>query len=269
MLTPEQLDEFRRCGILRVPGAVPTRDADAMCDSVWEVLRLRYGIRRDDRESWKGRRVNGHRELPKSLLFEQVASHAVRELLDELLGNWEPPTRWGTLLVAFPESHGPWDVPRQNWHLDAPVVRSLRGLYGVRVFTLLAPLPAGGGGTLAVAGSYRLAEKLADSGGFERLRSTEVRKVLVSRNRWLRDLCSRGKVDRIRDFMNATSAIAEVDVRVVEMTGEPGDVFLMHPLTMHAPSLNCADIPRMVLSTTVYQRGVDPSILYVDPEAAA
>ena len=48
MLTPEQQDEFLRFDILRVPGAIPSRDAEAMCDFVWQMLRERYQIRRDD-----------------------------------------------------------------------------------------------------------------------------------------------------------------------------------------------------------------------------
>jgi hypothetical protein len=48
MLTPEQQDEFLRLDILRVRGAVPSCAAEAMCDFVWQMLRERYQIRRDD-----------------------------------------------------------------------------------------------------------------------------------------------------------------------------------------------------------------------------
>ena len=70
--------------------------------------------------------------------------------------------------------------------------------------------------------------------------------------------------------MDTSTTLEDVDVRVVEMTGEPGDVYLMHPLMMHAPSPNRLAMPRMVLSTTVYQRGVDWNVLYgAEREAAA
>jgi len=273
MLTPEQQAEFHRNGILRLPGAVPSRDADAMCDRIWTMLRERYQIRRDGPETWGARRVAGTHDLPKSMTFEEVASPAVCEMLDDLFGpaNWQRPERWGFLLIAFPESRERWNLPYKNWHLDAPVVRAMSGLFGVRVFTCLAKLPPGGGGTLAVAGSYRLAENLALNGGFDRMRSGDLRKVLVSRHRWLKNLETPDKnADRIHDFMETTTTIGDADLRVVEMTGEPGDVFLMHPLMMHASSSNCLTVPRMVLSTTVYRRGVDWSVLYgPEREAAA
>jgi hypothetical protein len=49
---------------------------------------------------------------------------------------------------------------------------------------------------------------------------------------------------------------------VIEMTGEAGDVFMTHPLMLHAGSTNCAQSPRLVLSSTVYRAGVAVSALY-------
>ena len=46
-----------------------------------------------------------------------------------------------------------------------------------------------------------------------------------------------------------------VPVRVCEMLGEPGDVILMHPLMMHAPTPNVLATPRMMLTQFAYGRG--------------
>ena len=106
MLTQLQLDEFDRRGILRVPGAIPAPDAEAMCDCVWDHLERRYPFRRDQPQTWTTQRVNGHHALDKSVTFEQVGNPAVRQMLDALVGpgKWQQPERWGSLLVAFPES---------------------------------------------------------------------------------------------------------------------------------------------------------------------
>jgi hypothetical protein len=277
MLTPQQRDEFLRCGVLRIPGAVPSRDADAMCDSVWNVLRARYGTRRDDPKTWKAQRIAGTKDRPKSMTFEQIANPALRAVFDDLLGSaaWERAEDWGSLLVsfpgAFPEARDGWDVPHQGWHFDAPVVRSLPHLYGVRLFTCLAKLSPGGGATLFVAGSPRLAQGLASARGAAKIRSADIRKALIQRYTWMKELCSFDPaIARIPRFMKTATIVEDVEVRVVEMTGEPGDVFLVHPLMMHAASPNCSTFPRMVLSTTVYQRGVDWSALYgPEREAAA
>ena len=277
MLTPEQLQEFRLSGILRVPGAVPSRDAEAMCKAVWDMLARRYQMHRDDAATWKPERIAGTKERPQSISFNSVVPPSLRAALDELLApaQWECDQHWGSLLVAFPgsypEARDGWFLPHHGWHLDAPVVRALPDLYGVRIFTCLAELAPQGGATLAVAGSPRLAMALANSRGMAKMRSADVRKGLVQRYDWIRDLRTPGaSADRIARFMNTTTTLDDVEVRVVEMTGQPGDTYLVHPLMLHSGSPNCLATPRIVLSSTVYQRGVDWGVLYgAEAEAAA
>jgi hypothetical protein len=277
MLSQEQQAEFHRSGILRVPGAIAARAAASMCDSIWDMLSRNYKIRRDDSETWKAQRIMGTKERPKAITVAQVVNPALRATLDQLLApeKWDCDQHWGSLLVsfpgAFPEASAGWNVPSQGWHLDAPVVRALPDLYGVRIFTCLAKVEPQGGATLAVAGSPRLARALANARGVAKLRSADVRKGLVQRHSWIKDLCSPGDSrGRVARFMNTGATIEDVDIRVIEMTGEPGDVYLVHPVMMHAGSPNCLKTPRMVLSSTVYQRGVDWSALYgAEREVAA
>jgi ectoine hydroxylase-related dioxygenase (phytanoyl-CoA dioxygenase family) len=62
--------------------------------------------------------------------------------------------------------------------------------------------------------------------------------------------------------MDVSTAVEGAELRVVEMTGDPGDVFLVHPLVLHAASTNCSDVPRTVLSSVVYWNGVDASLIF-------
>ena len=266
MLTPQQREEFDRLGIVRVPGAIASRDAATMCDRVWETLGRRFKIRRDDPDTWGARRVAGFHDLPKSENFEQIGSPAVREALDNLLGegNWQRPERWGSLLVTFPESTAPWNLPHKSWHLDFPAPARVQGLFAVRLFVCLAKLRPAGGGTLFLAGSHRLVQDLADKEAGEKLRSAEAREGLIRNHPWVKGLCSFDqKVDRVQQFMKDGAEIGDVNVRVIEMTGEAGDVFMTHPLMLHAGSMNCAQSPRLVLSSTVYRAGVAVPALYV------
>jgi hypothetical protein len=40
-----------------------------------------------------------------------------------------------------------------------------------------------------------------------------------------------------------------VAVRVVEVTGQPGDAFVCHPSLLHAVSVNCRTVPRLMRTT--------------------
>jgi len=265
MLSVEQQDEFARSGILRIPGAIAPRDAEKMCNVVWSALLRRYEIRRDVPDTWKARRISGMHDLPRSETFAQIGSPQVREALDDLLGrrNWEPPERWGSLLVVFPESREPWTVPHQGWHLDFPATRSLQGLFAVRIFTCLAKLPPGGGGTLFVAGSHRLVDGLPSKENVKRLKSADARKALIRSCPWVEAVCSAdGTVERVRRFTERGEVFDDAELRVVQMTAEPGDVWLTHPYLLHAGAKNCSPGPRIVLSSSVYRSGVQLSSLY-------
>jgi ectoine hydroxylase-related dioxygenase (phytanoyl-CoA dioxygenase family) len=257
MLTSKQIDEFDQLGLVRLPGAVPSRAADAMCDRVWQALHRKHQIERNDPDTWRRKRFGGTHHLPKTETFPEVGSPQIRAALDDLLGadNWEPPKTWGALLVAFPESRDRWEVPHQAWHLDYPAIRPREKPFAVRVFTCLAKLEAGGGGTLFLTGSHRLAQELVEKRGAESLRSREVSKGLTDESPWVRSLRSRDeRVDRAR-FMQAGAEIDGIPIQVVEMTGEPGDVVLAHPMIVHSASTNCRSVPRIVVAGIVHTAG--------------
>jgi phytanoyl-CoA dioxygenase PhyH len=259
MLTAEQREEFDRSGIVRLQGAVAPNAVKEMCDCVWDAVERRAEVRRDDPSTWKAQRMMGTRDLPAAATFEQIGSPAVCEALDAIFDtrNWERSERRFSMLVAFPESSGPWDVPHQNWHLDYPVVRGLEGNFAVRIFVVLEKLNHAGGGTVFVAGSHRLVQSLVTAGGAARIRSADARRMLIRDFPWIKSLCSPDeKTDRAQRVTRRTT-IRGNEVRVTEMAGEAGDVFITHPMLLHAASTNCASEPRIVLSGSVYR---DPSI---------
>ncbi len=54
--------------------------------------------------------------------------------------------------------------------------------------------------------------------------------------------------------MEHATAFDGVSLQVVELTGEPGDVFVTHPWLLHAPSANCGELPRMVLTERIRRK---------------
>ena len=112
MLTTEQLEEFDRSGIVRMPGAVAESAAEGMLRTIWNCLRDRYQTHRDSPDTWpepeaRGTRVEqidgahrflGTHHLPKSVTFDEIGNATVCAALDLLLGagNWQRPARWGS-----------------------------------------------------------------------------------------------------------------------------------------------------------------------------
>ncbi len=260
MLTVEQRSEFQQLGLVRLRSAISTAHVERMCDVLWASL-ARHGVHRDAPATWISERVTGIQAAPRSQAFNAMGNPAICSALDDLFGagTWKRPPRWGQPLVTFPGKRTLWDVPHMSWHLDAPASRSstTKKLPGVVVFAYLAPVLEQGGGTLVLAGSHRVVEDFAaNADPADEGRSADVRIALTRAEPWLRALWSRdAAIDRVQRFMIDGAVVRGVPVRVMELTGEPGDVIIWHPWLFHAPVLNCRSQPRLMLRQPIDRQG--------------
>jgi hypothetical protein len=245
-LTAAHRLSYERDGFFKLPAGVSPRETSAMADALWSALEKR-GIRRDAPESWPRQNPSGFASLGRTGVFAPMASPTVTSALDDLLGaDWVRPNRWGIPLVTFPNRAVAWDVPHAHWHLDSPATESTPDV--ARVFVILWRLGPRGGGTALVAGSHSLYQRLARRAGTP-LRSADAIRRLRAEQPWFAALSSADDtVSRIQRFMHDGAEIDSVPVRVVEMTGEPGDVWFMHPSLLHTLAPNVSDRPRLVLT---------------------
>ena len=146
------------------------------------------------------------------------------------------------LLCTFPNA-STWWLPHQSWHLDLPRLAK-SGLPGVQIFAILDDVEPEGGGTLAVTGSHRL---LNDDG---RISSSDLRKRL-KREPYFAELMSDKPIDRLR-LMREPGRIGDVEVSVVEMTGEAGDVYFMDLRMLHNIAPNARHRSRALMLTQRY-----------------
>ena len=134
------------------------------------------------------------------------------------------------------------------WHFDVPPTDCVNGIPAIRIFTLLAPLHPRGGGTCYIAGSHRVTlDRARAAAPGDRFRSTDMKGLLQREEPWFTALFARDGHDRVRRFMNEGGVVRGVPVRVQEMTGAPGDTFVMHPAMFHTIAPNALDMPRLML----------------------
>jgi hypothetical protein len=138
--------------------------------------------------------------------------------LDTVLGagRWKGNTRGGQVAVTFP-TPGPWTLPTLTWHTDAPYTEPLEPVGGALLFAFVERVEAGSGGTL--------------------VRDDSDPSTRMSR-------------------FSAETDIDGLPMRVVELTGEPGDIVVAHPLTVHCAAPNCGDYPRMMRIMRPFVHGV-------------
>lgn len=142
-------------------------------------------------------------------------------------------------LLFTPPGHAPWTVPHNIWHLDLPRLQP-PGNYGVQFFAFLDKVRPQGAGTLVVSGSHKL---LNDKGY---LSSASVKK-LLKREPYFSALFNKKHGDRGR-FLNNEEYVEGTALKVVELTGEPGDVFFMDMRLLHTLAPNAQANPRIMVT---------------------
>jgi len=216
----------------------------------WSELEDAHGIRRDDRSSW--RQIPGDLKAAKrDPIQARILTGQVRGVFDDLLGTaaWSPPRDWGRAIVTFPEP-GAWEVPARLWHWDnlcEPHIDQPRALF---VISFIGPVAPRSGGTLILSGSPRLliqqerripASQRGGSGAgiWERFHRSHP---------WLMALTGQAPspADRTAAFMDGETRVEGVPLRVVELTGEPGDMVVCHPVMVHCRAPNHGVRPRFV-----------------------
>jgi hypothetical protein len=258
-LTRADLERFERDGYVVVREAFSRADGLAMEQQWWRELEEAHGIRADDGAGWH--QIKGDLKAAKrDPIQDRIPTGRVRGVLDDLLGRgaWLPPRDWGRALVTFPRP-GAWELPTRLWHWDNPSELHLDRPRALFVVSFIGPVAPQGGGTLILSGSPRLLirqEGRKPAG--ERPGSGE--KIWARFHRadpWLMALTGHAPspADRIAAFMDQETIIGDVPLRVVELTGEPGDMVFCHPLMVHCAAPNRGSRPRfMRIKTQVITR---------------
>jgi hypothetical protein len=245
-----QLEVLHHKGWVRLTDAVSADETAIMAERVWAFF-ARRGVDRADPSTWPVGLSSKLQGLRQSGLFNPFAA-ITAGVLDQLLGAgcWTETESWGPVPVTWPQPEA-WEVPHRNWHFDLPARGDPDRPGAARLFGFISQVDDHGGGTLVVEGSHELVRRqirAASSSGSQR--SNELRHRLSRLYPWFAALTQPGG-SRTSRFMIDGDEIDGVAVRVVELTGNPGDVMAMMPWTMHAFSMNSAAYPRFMVTHTV------------------
>jgi ectoine hydroxylase-related dioxygenase (phytanoyl-CoA dioxygenase family) len=254
------LETFRRDGMLRFDGLLSAEGVASAREVVlqrFEKLgRWREGAWHiAEKPEWpsagiKPARDIGHRHPEiEALATEPAVMALVSELTDgRTLDQTIHP---GSQVLASLPNAGPWILP-DSWHIDCPRLPSGRSP-GVQIFTFLEPVEPRGGATLAMAGSHRL---------FDNGRAMKTKDIV----RGLRGepFFARLAADRFSLGDPGTplpfGAVGDVPLKVVELTGKPGDAWLVDLRVLHAGAPNAAEWPRIMVTRRFVSADLVPEI---------
>ncbi len=216
------LDAFISDGYVKLEQAAPRSVADAARNMLWQQL----GLSPDEPEGWStpvrwAADLTGHGPFG-----ELVRSTALAAALDQICGTggWQPRGSLGNIPVRFPVSPPADD---RGWHIDANTPQAdgswvITGRpHTVLVLTLLSEVGANDAPTRIRAGSHR-----------------DVARVLGT------DPLGLAEMGRLVDDASAARP-------VVHATGQPGDMYVVHPFTAHAADVHRGATPRFMAQAPV------------------
>ncbi len=248
-LTEIELQHFEEKGWVTVANAFSPESAAQMVSKIWELLSGKFSIEQHDRSSWHLKMGYGLSELNSTAVFKDIGSDRTHRSIDRLLGKgrWNIPSHWGQHLVTFPSSEDDWVVPTETWHTDFDFAPE-QNPFGIMMFAFLSDVKPKGGGTVIIEGSHRLVSGFVKSQPQDQLgKMKTVRRRIMNSNPWFIDLENERDPKRRNNRFLSPELVDDVSVRVVELTGSPGDVILCHPWLLQATAPNCSDKVRMMM----------------------
>ncbi|KAH8072262.1 hypothetical protein BXZ70DRAFT_749057 [Cristinia sonorae] len=247
-LTPEQVEFFLENGYVVIKQAFTKEQAAERTKDVW----TRLGRDPSDKATWDQERI--HMPVHQR---ERVADFAPKawEAMKDLLGGEEridpASATWGdSFIVNFGtpelEKEGSDIAPPDltNWHVDGDFF--IHFLDSPEQALLVIPLyseikPRGGATYISPDGIDLVANYLAEHPeGVRPINLTFIPTTHTDENEYPDNFYHLREIKRCKRF--------------VEMTGEIGDVVLMHPLMMHSASKNHLRIPRIITNPPVALR---------------
>ena len=179
---------------------------------------------------------------------------AVDSLADGAVVPMNPKRRLDpVLLLSLPDTEA-WAVPDGMWHVDLPRLPNRGVPPGVQLFACLDSVAPKGGGTVVVAGSHRLLDDDPWIGPSMK-HAKRLRKLP-----YFRELMSEDVTNRDR-FMNESCHVGAVELQVIELHGEPGDVFLVNMRVLHTIAPNASRVPRIMVTQRFVREDVPDEML--------
>ena len=258
-LKEEDLQTFAEWGLVQVKNQIPSALALAAKDYVYTRLSKaglwadgQWAVAKPEEDAaWvvpDGRQKKALSGISSSRLFKELLTPDVLAIARQLVGGEEViPTPPHMQFLFTPPNAQQWRLPHSMWHIDFPRTGDV-GWAGLQMFTFLQRLEPGGGGSVVVAGSHRL---LNDAG----ILPSKTFRRRLAREEYFRALMDKNNSDRQR-FLKEVVYINDAPLKVVELTGEPGDVYFADLRLLHSIAPNTANLPRMMVTQRLLRASI-------------
>ena len=242
-LAEAEVARYHQTGVVRVAEAFPRDTALELQEILWRDAERRLGVGKTDPGTWSAGNYWTRFKSVRSLTA-RVKGPRLTAALDQLLGpnQWQYPKKWGGLLISPPDPPpARWTLTDRFWHWDPP-------LEGAVIFGLLSDIAPRCGGTLLLEGSSRVLHDWLSQRPSDHVRKPRrLRNEFLASHPFLRRLSGRDRVDNDPEDLLAPHVDEQGRrLRVAEVSGHAGDVFVIHSSLLHARAVHTGSTPRFL-----------------------
>lgn len=243
-------DQLQTEGFAYLKQGINRQVAENVATDMWNHLES-VAVFRNETTSWPvGRPQRGpvfraiqDYEEGSRQLFSTFFEREIASLIDPKLrlGSEQVP------YITFPNSNHNlerWRVPWAGWHNDFSGDGTGKTRYYLG-FVLLSDVEAGGGNVVLLAGSHRLDEVIAPHHASAIMKQLR-RKSTVLDRLWDRNEGAPGAL------VGERCTVEGVELQVLEMTGNVGDVFILDGSLLHAATANERPDTRLAAKCYLY-----------------
>ena len=261
-LNEQDLEQLCTRGYVKVR-AFTAEDAAEMESTIWRRLE-KEGVLRDDPATWRKYPGGVSRSVRNSRIFREAMTAEFAAVVDQLLGQgqWRPPKDRGIVLYTFPQQRESWDIAT-DWHWHGNPLRNVDQLRDIFIFCFLSKVDPEGGGTVLVEGSHHVVCKFYSELTPQQLdlKVKHIKQRFFASHTWLRNLIhKRDFEDRRQRFMEKPTDVWGHPLRVVELTGDPGEAYVTNMSALHSRSFNVLDRPRFMTAKGISQSDAAPNL---------
>jgi hypothetical protein len=221
-LADADIDSFIDLGYCVIKRAFSKETAEKCREWMWDKMEREHGICKDHPTDWPVKLPIGECYGKEAgAPWDEVYTESLQSSVDEICGRGRTSDfGCGWWMITFPQMSGNPELewkPTGSWHIDGqhynhyPYCKEV----GITPVMYFSDVQRNWGGTAAAEGSHRNAAQLLRQSGLRGLQSN----------------------DMTTEILGSSPAF-----NISELTGEAGDVVIMHPLLIHARSTNFAPL---------------------------
>lgn len=238
----EESMRFERDGYIIIKNAIQREICEELMKNAIKPVLRNNNIYYNNKKSRRGKRglcFGGIDGQPINKKYKKWSGIYKNSRLTKIINNLHPHSRWGWIYgankgigwihIRYPYTRSnKWKIPQYGWHIDGNMYKNnISTELSYIIMPLINSITPNGGGTALFRGSHKLINYW-----IHHLQNR------ITLDEYIKK-CVKNEILKNEILKNEITNNYKVNSNIIETNGDQGDVLIIHPHLIHAPS-NCS-----------------------------